>query len=262
MSLRDSAWSGVAIALLVMGGWATSLVLLLSLGLDGLHPALYVPAVLVQTFLHTGLFITAHDSMHGAVCPSVPKLNNVLGGLAAHLYAAFSYDKLRRKHRQHHRFPAHEEDPDHHDAGRDRFWRWYLGFMWEYLSVLQVVGVAVAYNVLHHVVGVDLGALNVFWVLPSLLSTVQLFYFGTYLPHRQPPEGFEDEHRATSNEFSTVVSFLTCYHFGYHHEHHEHPHVPWWRLPAVRRRKKKKANDGRNGGAGAQQSGDVLHLTE
>jgi beta-carotene ketolase (CrtW type) len=31
------------------------------------------------------------------------------------------------------------------------------------------------------------------------------------------------------------VSLLTCFHFGYHHEHHDTPWVPWWKLPAQRR---------------------------
>jgi beta-carotene ketolase (CrtW type) len=31
-----------------------------------------------------------------------------------------------------------------------------------------------------------------------------------------------------------IVSLLTCFHFaGFHREHHEQPHVPWWRLPRV-----------------------------
>ena len=32
-----------------------------------------------------------------------------------------------------------------------------------------------------------------------------------------------------------LVSFVSCYHFGYHWEHHVAPHVPWWRLPEARR---------------------------
>ncbi len=28
-------------------------------------------------------------------------------------------------------------------------------------------------------------------------------------------------------------SFIACYHFGYHEEHHEYPHVAWWQLPSV-----------------------------
>ncbi|MDT8325299.1 MAG: fatty acid desaturase, partial [Bacteroidota bacterium] len=38
-----------------------------------------------------------------------------------------------------------------------------------------------------------------------------------------------------SNDYGVLFSFLTCYHFGYHEEHHTRPGVPWWRLPAARR---------------------------
>jgi beta-carotene ketolase (CrtW type) len=74
----------------------------------------------------------------------------------------------------------------------------------------------------------------VFWALPALLSSVQLFYFGTYRPHRVDEVPFSDQHRARSNDFSPLMSLLTCFHFGYHHEHHDTPWVPWWRLPARR----------------------------
>ena len=73
-----------------------------------------------------------------------------------------------------------------------------------------------------------------FWALPAILSAFQLFYFGTYLPHRAEDEAFGDAHRARSNDFSWTMSLLTCFHFGYHHEHHDNPAVPWWRLPATR----------------------------
>ena len=36
-------------------------------------------AVLVQTWLSTGLFIVAHDSMHGALAPRHPRLNRAIG---------------------------------------------------------------------------------------------------------------------------------------------------------------------------------------
>jgi beta-carotene ketolase (CrtW type) len=73
-----------------------------------------------------------------------------------------------------------------------------------------------------------------FWALPADFLSFQLFYFGTYLPHRHEDEPFGDRHNARSNDFSWPVSLLTCFHFGYHHEHHEHPREPWWRLPATR----------------------------
>ena len=35
--------------------------------------------VLLTTFFYTGIFITAHDAMHGLVSPSYRKLNDAIG---------------------------------------------------------------------------------------------------------------------------------------------------------------------------------------
>jgi beta-carotene ketolase (CrtW type) len=86
--------------------------------------------------------------------------------------------------------------------------------------------------------GARLENILLFFAVPGLLSSFQLFYFGTFLPHRhlrQPGAAiFADQHRARSNQYGYLASLLTCFHFGYHHEHHDHPREPWWRLPATR----------------------------
>jgi beta-carotene ketolase (CrtW type) len=233
MKSRD--FKGVAVAATIVGVWALSLTVLLSVDIVEASAWLAVPAIAVQTFLYTGLFITAHDAMHATIAPTNRRLNDLVGTVAVRLYALFSYKKLHDKHWEHHKHPASTADPDYHDGEHRGFVGWYFNFLKNYVGVFQVVGMALVYNILHHVLGVSLLQLNVFWVLPNLLSTLQLFYFGTYLPHREPRDGYRDEHRATSNAYSTWVSFLTCYHFGYHWEHHDEPEVAWWRLPYVRR---------------------------
>jgi beta-carotene ketolase (CrtW type) len=233
MSVRD--FKGTLIGTGIIFLWLTSLTVLLGVDVIAVSPWLAVPAIAVQTFLYTGLFITAHDAMHGTVAPRNRRLNDIIGTVAVRLYALFSYKKLHNKHWEHHKHPASSDDPDYHDGEHRGFWGWYLNFLKNYVGIFQLVGMAVAYNVLHHLIGVDLMRLNLFWVLPALLSTLQLFYFGTYLPHREPHGGYADEHRATSNAYDTWVSFLTCYHFGYHWEHHEKPGVAWWQLPEFRR---------------------------
>ena len=55
--------------------------------------------------------------------------------------------------------------------------------------------------------------------------------------NRMPAAGYNNSHRAQSNAYSTLCSFITCYHFGYHWEHHEYPCVPWWQLPTIRKMK-------------------------
>lgn len=220
---------GIGAASTVMVAWASGLVFLLSAELSWWLVLFGVP---VQTFLYTGLFITAHDAMHGTVSPRFQRVNDAFGTAAVWLYALFSFRKMRSWHREHHRHPGVAgEDPDFHDGTHAGFWRWYGHFVGNYVTWRQIVGMAVVFNVLEHVVGVSMWNLLVFWVAPSLLSTLQLFYFGTYRPHRGEPDNV---HRARSNAYSPFWSFVTCYHFGYHLEHHETPWAPWWYLPRVR----------------------------
>lgn len=226
--------TGIFIALTLIGLWGISLSALLTLELSRIPVAGVPLCLLYQTFLYTGLFITAHDALHGSVCPPHPRTNNWIGALAVGLYALFSYDKLREKHWAHHRTPASDADPDFHDGVHTGFFLWYLRFMREYLSWKQLIGMAIVFQVLESVFGIPTLNLLLFWVSPALLSTFQLFYFGTYRPHRTPPAGYNNPHRTQSNAYTPFWSFLTCYHFGYHWEHHEYPYVPWWQLPSVR----------------------------
>jgi beta-carotene ketolase (CrtW type) len=227
---------GVTVALGILGAWAVSLTFWLTRDLS-LATWWYVPAgVPLQTFLYTGLFITAHDAMHGGVAPANRKLNDAIGALAVGVYALFSYRKLHEAHWAHHDHAGRAgADPDFHDGESPTFWSWYLNFLRNYISIAQIVGMAVVFNLLLHLVGLPEENLLFFWVAPALLSTIQLFVFGTWLPHRERGEDWRDGHRARSNAYPVWLSFLTCYHFGYHWEHHEFPYVPWWRLPRVRR---------------------------
>lgn len=226
---------GLFIAITIISAWGLGLSLLLTLDVARPNSVLLFMGVLCQTFLYTGLFITAHDAMHGTVCPAYPRINNTIGAIAVRLYALFSYRKLLVKHSAHHRTPASAADPDFHDGEHSRFLAWYLRFMKEYLSWGQIVGMAIVFQIMEYVLLVPTINLILFWVFPALLSTLQLFYFGTYLPHRLPEGGYDNPHRARSNAYSTLWSFITCYHFGYHWEHHEYPYLPWWRLPTIRK---------------------------
>lgn len=190
--------------------------------------------VLVICWLNVGLFIIAHDAMHGSLVPGLARRNLWFGRVALGLYAGFRFDRLKRLHMQHHGKPGSPEDPDFHAHEPTRFWRWYLAFMRRYLGLTEILVLSVAVGV-YLLIGARLPNLLLFWALPAILSSLQLFYFGTYLPHRHDGRSFADKHNARTNQFSWLLSLLTCFHFGYHHEHHLSPHVPWWRLPAERR---------------------------
>jgi beta-carotene ketolase (CrtW type) len=226
-------WKGIIVACCIFTAWA--LLMVVALSTPTVSVWFVVPAVPLLTFLYVGLFITAHDSMHGLVAPSHPRLNRGIGTLAVTMYALFSYKLLLAEHKRHHNQPGSSEDPDFHNERHSSFIAWYLNFMWHYVTIWQLAKISLVVNILTHFAGVETQRILVFFAMPALLSSLQLFYFGTYLPHRRTEEGFEDRHNARSNNFSELLSLFTCYHFGYHWEHHEYPFVPWWRLPAVRR---------------------------
>jgi beta-carotene/zeaxanthin 4-ketolase len=237
-------WSdrGVLIALSIIGIWAISLYMLLSTHLEDIPLFWRVLATLWQTFLYTGLFITAHDAMHGCVAPRSPKLNSLIGSITLGLYALFSYKKMIRTHWLHHQHPASEADPDFHNGQIKNFFAWYLYFMFRYWSWLRLLGLMVIYNTMHLFLHVSEANLNWFWVVPAIASSAQLFFFGTYLPHREPAGGYTNVTHAKSTNWPSFVSFITCYHFGYHEEHHEDPSVPWWLLPKLHRDRLSKAS--------------------
>lgn len=216
-------YTGVWVAISVILLWSISLVLNLLIPVIWDSPISYL-RVLLQTHLFTGLFITAHDAMHGAVAPGKPGLNHGLGKLGATLFLFNSYTNMRPKHYAHHRHVGTDEDPDFHN-GNPSFFRWYYDFLTEYISWKQILLAAITFNVAK--IWIPEANLLMYWVLPSLLSTFQLFYFGTYLPHMG---AHDNPHHSRSQSSNHVWAFLSCYFFGYHYEHHDSPNTPWWRL--------------------------------
>ena len=182
-------------------------------------------------WLCTGLFISAHDAMHSLITPQKPRLNAAIGQLCLGLYAGLSYKRLLRGHIEHHAHPSTKEDPDYWPSNLGAV-GWYIRFMLEYLSPLPIILVAGTYHTLAHGVGIEPSRLIAMWIVPQILSSFQLFYFGTYLPHR-PGSEYEGEglYKTRSNSYPVWLSLITCYHFGYHYAHHKAPWVPWWRLP-------------------------------
>ena len=228
---------GLTLALLIVGGW-------LILHVWGVFfqaltwPALALAPVLIlaQSWLGAGMFIVAHDSMHGSLAPGRPRLNAAIGQLCVGAYAAFSYRTLNVCHHQHHRAPGSADDPDVHADRPEAFLPWFLAFFTRYFGLREftiITAVIIAY-----IFALKASPLNMllFWALPAIISALQLFVFGTWLPHRHERTGpdFVDRHNARTLPMPWILSLLTCFHFGLHHEHHSSPNTPWWRLPTLR----------------------------
>lgn len=231
---------GVTLAVAIIGGWLAGHVAAVWFLVAWEQPLLAVILFAWQTWLSVGLFIVAHDAMHGSLAPGMDKVNRGLGSLALRLYIGFSYDRLYPKHHAHHNHVGSADDPDFDPDHPSSPTRWYLTFMRRYLD-RYVLGMTTAlffgYAALLWMVGGPERAAHIFfWVGPSLIASMQLFYFGTYRPHcHVEGERFVDEHNSRSNDFGPVASLFSCFHFGYHREHHVSPGTPWWRLPAKRR---------------------------
>jgi beta-carotene/zeaxanthin 4-ketolase len=229
---------GLLVSIGIFSGWLLSLLFVLPLHCSSIPTMWLILLILERTFLHTGLFIIAHDAMHGSLIPESRSWNNIVGHISVWCYGFLSYDHCYANHHQHHAHPGQVGDPDFHDGYSTHPIAWYLKFLGEYLPLPRVVGFlgywALTYFCLHQSFQVSFINFGVFCVFPFILSSVQLFYFGTYLPHRD---------RLSQNNLNCIqsvdcpvwLSFLSCYHFGYHRAHHESPHTPWYELPSVHR---------------------------
>jgi beta-carotene/zeaxanthin 4-ketolase len=213
---------GVFIAGLVILNWALCLWFLLHLQVNFHSPLPYL-FMLVQTHLYTGLFITAHDAMHGVVSRN-RKLNKTIGTLAAGLFAYNNFNRLLPKHHAHHHYVATGQDPDYHGGN---FFAWYFSFLKNYITWQQLVLMAITFNLLKLIFPPE--NVILFWMIPAILATFQLFYFGTYLPHRGE-HAPDNKHKAHTQARNHAWAFISCYFFGYHYEHHDKPYVPWWQL--------------------------------
>ncbi|MEM6765349.1 MAG: fatty acid desaturase [Bacteroidota bacterium] len=221
--LLHQKYTGTIIGVLIISLWTGMLILNFLIPVDWLNPLTYV-RILLQAHLFTGLFITAHDAMHGVVAPHSPKLNHRIGKITSILFIFNEYKKLRPKHYQHHRFAGTDKDPDFH-RGKESFFFWYMDFLKEYISWKQVILAAISFNIAK--IWVAEPNLILYWVIASILGTLQLFYFGTYLPHKGE---HENTHHSRSQKKNHVWAFMSCYFFGYHYEHHDSPNTPWWLL--------------------------------
>lgn len=223
---------GILLAAAILGAWGISLVALLAQDPAQLSPGLLLVAVLLRSLCQTGLFIVGHDAMHGLLLPAHAGWNHRFGALALALYGALPYELCRRNHLRHHGAPGTDQDPDFCAEGAPSPVAWYVRFLRGYLSVPQMLLLLSGWGLL--AVVATPGQVLLFCTVPLLLSSLQLFVVGTYLPHRQQPQP-GDPHHAISLDLPEWASLLACFHFGYHWEHHAYPQLAWHQLPLSRR---------------------------
>ncbi len=221
---------GIIISLLIIVLWIGNLYLSLFFSSETLVSGWTFIFIPLQTWLSVGLFIVAHDAMHGSIS-RMARLNEILGSFCTFLYAGLWFPRLIKKHKLHHESPGTELDPDY--SSDQRFFIWWWRFMKEYLTIWQLVIMAVIFNI--GLLFFSEGQLLLYWVLPLVLSTFQLFYFGTYQPHKLPHFPMMEPYKARTYPYSKLVAFITCFYFGYHFEHHFSPKTPWWRLPSIKK---------------------------
>lgn len=231
---------GLALAVAIAGSWlAIHAYGMFVFELTWTNWPFALALALVQCWLSVGVFIVSHDAMHGSLAPGHPRINGAIGAVLLALYAGFGWRQLRDAHFSHHKLSGHAGDPDFDEHNPGHFWRWYGTFFRRYFGWRSLVFVHMVVGIYWLVLDIPMVQIVLLYGLPALGSSLQLFYFGTFRPHRhhmdEGPAGFADRHNTRSEDFGVLASLASCFHFGYHLEHHRRPDVPWWALPAARR---------------------------
>ncbi|MEA5535360.1 fatty acid desaturase [Crocosphaera sp. XPORK-15E] len=231
---KNKSYLGLWLAIAILLLWLSSGLFLMAFPLSQMSWIAIAILVGCRSFLHTGLFILAHDAIHGNLVPHNLLLNQKIGQITVLLYAYLSYENCQNNHKNHHLNPAHIGDPDFHDGVHCHPILWYYKFLCNYFSVAQFIkflGVIALLSLFFHTL-FDVAYLNLllFFLIPLVLSSLQLFFFGTYLPHGKATSWPNRTH--PTHFLGNCWSLLTCYHFGsYHEEHHAFPQIPWFQLP-------------------------------
>ena len=227
---------GLVLAMSIAGSWLSIhfyAMFVLELSWEAWPQVLLMAAL--QCWLSVGVFIVCHDAMHGSLAPGWKRTNSAIGAVLLFLYAGFAWQKIRDAHFAHHKHTGQDGDPDFDTAHPTQFWAWYGTFFKRYFGWQSLLYVNTVVGIYLFVFDIPFMQIFLLYGAPALLSSLQLFYFGTYRPHRHGEGAFADGHNARSDNFSTLASLASCFHFGYHLEHHRRPDVPWWALPDARR---------------------------
>jgi beta-carotene/zeaxanthin 4-ketolase len=179
--------------------------------------------ILIQAYLYTGLFITGHDAMHGTVAKN-RKAEQFFRTPGHHPFCISVFPRTVEKTLPAPPFSGHRTR-SRFFAPQQQLFYLVVYFYENYTTWWQILFMAIMFNVL--LIWFSEVQLIAFWVVPAILATFQLFFFGTYLPHRRPVSEQMKPHNSRTQIPKTIC--WPCFHvifFGYHWEHHESPTTP------------------------------------
>ncbi|WP_309734401.1 hypothetical protein [Chamaesiphon sp. OTE_75_metabat_556] len=78
--------TGLLVAIATGSLWIGSLIYVCKLDVTQLLPVGILPVILGRTFIQTGLFIVAHDAIHGSVLPGHRQVNQSFGRFTLALF--------------------------------------------------------------------------------------------------------------------------------------------------------------------------------
>ena len=166
---------------------------------------------------YVGLFIISHD-LHHIKEPTL--YQNIIGRLSLLFYGGFLLEDFSKNHMEHHKYPGIVgKDPDFDDSHPVI---WYFKFMKRYLNIKQLI-ILIFFGLGLNYVAEDINNVYLFWAFPSLLASIQLFFYGTYLVHKS--DGI-----IIDSLLPKYFITLTSYNFGNHKQHHDDPQIPWYDL--------------------------------
>ena len=107
-----------------------------------------------------------------------------LGAVLLALYAGFAWKQLRDAHFDHHKLAGRPGDPDFDEHNPGNFLRWYGTFFRRYFGWRSILYVHTVVGIYWLVLDISMAQIVLLYGLPALGSSLQLFYFGTFRPHR------------------------------------------------------------------------------
>lgn len=206
---RAQAQTRLGLFALVFGSWlAVHLWALLAFTISARNWLLVLPIFALQCWLSVGLFSVAHGAMHGSLAPGLAQVTAMVGALLLLICAGFGWQKLRTAHFDHAGMSAQQPIRISMPAIRStsqHFWAWCRLFLRRHFGWRSMACVGTVVLVYLTAFGALLKNIVLLYGLPAFASSLQLFCFGSYCPHRREGPASADHHRS--------------------------PSVPWWGLP-------------------------------